>query len=213
VVARRGKLADRGARHDAAYLRAKQQGFAARAVFKLIEIDKRFHLLAPGRRVLDLGCWPGSWMQYAADRVGEHGLVVGYDLRPCELALPEWAHAHEGDVTALDTDALLAEHGPFDVVLSDMAPHTTGDRLSDQFHSEGLFDRALEIATLVLRPGGHFAAKVFQGGGFDRLLVAMRAAFSECKPVHAEATRAGSREQYLVGRGLKAGASAVARTR
>jgi 23S rRNA (uridine2552-2'-O)-methyltransferase len=212
-VAGRSKLGDRNARHDAAYHRAKQQGFAARAVFKLVEIDKRFHLLAPGRRVLDLGCWPGSWMQYSADRVGEHGLVVGYDLRPCELALPPWAHAHEGDVVALDTDALLAEHGPFDLVLSDMAPHTTGDRLSDQFHSEGLCERALEIATLVLRPGGHFAAKVFQGGGFDRLLVAMRAAFSETKPVHAEATRAGSREQYLVGRGLKAGASAVARGR
>ncbi|MBC8067736.1 MAG: RlmE family RNA methyltransferase, partial [Deltaproteobacteria bacterium] len=207
-MAGRGKLNDRGTRNDAAYHRAKQLGFVARAVFKLAEIDKRFHLLAPGRRVLDLGCWPGSWMQYCAGRVGEHGLVVGYDLRPCELSLPPWALPREGDVIALDTDALLAEHGPFDVVLSDMAPHTTGDRLSDQFHSEELCGRALEIATLVLRPGGHFAAKVFQGGGFDRLLVAMRAAFSEIKPVHAEATRAGSREQYLVGRGLKAGASA-----
>jgi 23S rRNA (uridine2552-2'-O)-methyltransferase len=94
-----------------------------------------------------------------------------------------------------------------------MAPHTTGDRTSDQFHSEELCARALAIATEVLRPGGHFAAKVFQGGGLPTLLAGVRAAFSECKPVHVEATRAGSREQYLVGRGLKAGVSTVARNR
>lgn len=208
-MARRGKLDDRDARHDSAYRRAKASGFAARAVFKLEEIDKRFRLLAPGRRVLDLGCWPGSWMQYAAERVGAEGLVVGYDLRQCELALPSWVHPRVGDVTTLDTAALVAEHGHFDVVISDMAPHTTGDRISDQYHSEQLTLRALEIAEQVLRRGGHMTAKVFQGGGFGDLLARLRRTYGEAKSVHAEATRAGSRELYLLGRGLKVGGSTV----
>jgi len=206
-VAKRGKLDQRDARHDGAFQRARAAGFAARAVFKLQEIDQRFHLLSPGKRVLDLGCWPGSWMQYAAERVGATGLVVGFDLRECEIALPSWVHPRRGDVNTLDAAALLAELGHFDVLLSDMAPHTTGDRLSDQYHSEQLCDRALDIATVTLRRGGHFVAKVFQGGGFPQLIAKMRSVFGEVKPVHAEASRAGSREQYLVGRGLKSGGS------
>ncbi len=209
MAGQRGKLDDRSSRQDGAYRAAKASGFAARAVFKLQEIDRRFHLLAPGRRVLDLGSWPGSWMQYSAQRVGESGLVVGFDLRPSELALPSWVHSRIADVMTLDCDALLAEFGHFDVVLSDMAPHTTGDRLSDQYRSEQLCERALEIARVTLRRGGHFVAKVFQGGGFPALIGSVRAAFLESKPVHAEATRAGSREQYLVGRGHRTGGSTV----
>ncbi len=208
-MAGRRKLDDRSVRQDGAYKRAKASGFAARAVFKLKEIDERFRLLSPERRVLDLGCWPGSWMQYAAERVGARGLVVGYDLRPCELALPSWVHPRVGDVTTLDYAALVEEFGYFDVVISDMAPHTTGDRLSDQYHSEQLCERALEIACATLRRGGHFTAKVFQGGGFPTLLKSVRASFAEAKAVHADASRAGSREQYLVGRGLRQGGSTV----
>jgi 23S rRNA (uridine2552-2'-O)-methyltransferase len=202
----RTKLGDRGARHDAAYKKAKASGFAARAVFKLEELDKRFRLLAPRRKVLDLGCWPGSWMQYAAERVGPEGFVLGLDLREVELALPPWTSSRVADVEAIDPAALVAEYGPFDVVVSDMAPHTTGDRTSDQFRSEALCERALVIARAVLRPGGHFAAKVFQGGGFQTLLGQVKQSFAEARAVHTEATRSGSREQYLVGRGLKAGA-------
>ncbi len=206
-MSRRKKLDTRDARHDAAFRRAREGGFAARAVFKLEELDKRFRLLQPGRKVLDLGCWPGSWMQYTAERVGPAGLVVGIDLRAVELALPTWVHPRVGDAEGLDAAALRDEFGPFDTVLSDMAPHTTGDRNSDQYRSEELCARALTIAQVVLRPGGHFAAKVFQGGGFAALLVRMRAQFAEVKAVHTEATRAGSREQYLLGRGHKPGRS------
>lgn len=209
MAGKRSKLDDRSSRHDGAYRRAKAAGFVARAVFKLQEIDQRFHLLSPGRRVLDLGCWPGSWMQYAAERVGPTGLVVGYDLRACEVGLPSWVHPRIADVTVLDPAALVAEFGHFDVVLSDMAPHTTGDRLSDQYHSEQLCERALVIARGALRKGGHFAAKVFQGGGFPGLMGQVRAGFSEVRAMHAEASRAGSREQYLIGRGLRSGGSTV----
>lgn len=203
-MARRRKLQDREARHDAAYQRAKADGFAARAVYKLEEIDKKFRLLGRNKRVLDLGCWPGSWMQYAAEHVGEQGLVIGLDLRPVELGLPSWTETFTADVNEIDPQALVDRFGPFDVVLSDMAPKTTGDRATDQFRSEGLTERAMQIADGVLRPGGHFAAKVFQGGGFQQLMVQMRSLFSETKSFHATATRAGSTEQYLIGRGRKA---------
>lgn len=208
MARKRTKLGDKSARHDAAYRRAKQEGFAARAVYKLEELDRRFHLLAPGRRVLDLGCWPGSWMQYAGQRVGEEGLVVGIDLRPVELALPPWCEAFVADVETLDPRTLVERFGAFDVVLSDMAPKTIGDATTDRIRSEALFERALEIALHVLRPGGHFAGKVFQGGGFAGLLARVREGFSQSKPFHTKSTRAGSAEHYLVGQGRRASAGA-----
>ncbi len=203
----RRKLHERDARHDAEYRRAKAEGFAGRAVYKLQELDKRFRLLGPGRRVLDLGCWPGSWMQYAASRVGDEGRVVGLDLRPVELALPAFCEPFVADVNELDADALRERFGPFDVVISDMAPHTMGDSTTDRMRSEALFERALEIAATVLRPGGHFAGKVFQGGGFPQLIARMRQVFSQSRPFHTKATRTGSPEHYLVGQGRRASIS------
>jgi 23S rRNA (uridine2552-2'-O)-methyltransferase len=203
MARKRTKLADRGARHDAAYRRAKHEGFAARAVYKLEELDRRFRLLGPGRRVLDLGCWPGSWMQYASRRVGEEGHVVGIDLRPVELALPSWCEAFVADVEALDPRMLLDRFGAFDAVISDMAPKTIGDTTTDTLRSEALFERALELAAVVLRPGGHFAGKVFQGGGSPGLVERLRALFLQTKPFHTKATRAGSAEHYLVGQGRR----------
>lgn len=201
-MSRKG-LADKAQRHDAAYLRAKQENYAARAVYKLEEIDKRFHLLKPGARVLDLGCWPGSWMQYASDRVGEAGYVLGIDLRPVQLSFPANVEHRVADVFEW---APPPELPPFDVVISDMAPHTTGDRHTDVVRSEALCERALDLGLLALRPGGHLVAKVFQGGGFPDLLKRFRAAFQEVRPYHAKHTRASSTEQYLVGRGLRAAA-------
>ncbi len=202
-MARKRKLNDRSARRDAAYRRAKQEGFAARAVYKLQELDRRFKLLGPGRKVLDLGCWPGSWMQYAADRVGEEGSVIGIDLQEVELALPSWCQSFEADVDELSPQMLLERFGPFDVVISDMAPKTIGDATTDRLRSEALLERALTIASIVLRPGGHFAGKVFQGGGFPQLIAQVREVFSICKPFHTKATRAGSSEHYLVGQGRR----------
>lgn len=204
-MSNRKGLADKSQRHDAAYLRAKQDNYAARAVYKLEEIDKRFHLLKQGARVLDLGCWPGSWMQYAADRVGETGYVFGIDLRPVTLSFPANVEHKVADVFEWTPPEGTP---PFDVVLSDMAPHTTGDRHTDVLRSEALAERALDLALLSLRPGGHLVAKVFQGGGFPDLLKRWRAAFQEMRPYHAKNTRASSTEQYLVGRGLRASARA-----
>ncbi len=204
---RRKGLGDRATRHDAAYRRAKAEGKVARAVYKLEELDRRFRLIRPGRRVLDLGCWPGSWLAYAAERVGPEGLVVGLDLRPVEIPLPAHVHTAVADVTRIDPAVLVERFGPFDVVVSDMAPHTSGDRATDQHRSEELAHAALRIATAVLRPGGHFAVKVFQGPGFGVLLSEVRRAFAEGRALVPPSTRAGSREQYLVGRGLRRSAA------
>lgn len=206
----RGGLGDKRARHDAAYRRAQQEGFAARSVYKLEELDKRFRLLGPGKRVLDLGCWPGSWCQYIARRVGPEGLVIGIDLAPVELALPAQVRTYVADVEAIDVAALREKAGPFDVVVSDMAPKTMGDPTTDRYRSEALFERALQIACAVLRPGGHFAAKVLQGGGFPSLLTQVRAAFAQCKPLHTKGTRTGSAEHYIVGRGLRGSVASAA---
>ncbi len=202
----RRQLHDRRSRNDAAYRRAKEDGYAARAVYKLEEINQKFKLLTPGRRVLDLGCWPGSWTQFAAAKVGEEGFVLGLDRVEVEETFAPWAKTLVADVHRLAPAEVVKRFGDFDVLISDMAPKTTGDRATDVFRSEELTRRALHFATTVLRPGGHYVAKVFVGGGFQELLREVRAAFAEVKPFHAKNTRAGSTEQYIVGRGLKASA-------
>ncbi len=204
------RLSDKKRRHDAAYRRAKREQYAGRAIYKLQEIDKRFRLIRHGARVLDLGCWPGSWLQHAAERVGPEGRCIGIDLREVEIALPDTVHTMVGDVFKLKPSALAKRYGPFDVVISDMAPNTTGDRVGDQWGSEELYLRALEIAEQTLRPGGHFVAKVFQGGRFPDLLQRTRAAFQEVKAFRPPSTRAGSFEQYIVGRGLRASVAKAA---
>lgn len=210
-MARKG-LGDKRNRHDPSYLRAKRENFAGRAIYKLEEIDKRFRLIKPGARVLDLGCWPGSWLQYAVPKAGPEGVVVGVDLKQVELAFGDNVHTFVGDVNKLKLDRLVERFGPFDVVLSDMAPNTTGNKDFDIPTSEDLFLRALDIATGTLRRGGHFCAKVFQGGRFPELIREVERRFQQGRAYRCETTRKQSREQYIIGRGLRASvATATAR--
>jgi 23S rRNA (uridine2552-2'-O)-methyltransferase len=203
-VATRKGLGDKRNRHDPAYLRAKRDNYAGRAVYKLEELDKRFHLIKPGMQILDLGCWPGSWLQYAAQKAGPEAKLIGIDLDAVEIALPDTVQTIVGDVTKLKPARLLERYGRFDLVLSDMAPNTTGIKDYDIPTSEDLFSRALDIATAVLRIGGHFCAKVFQGGRFPELLRETELRFQECRAFRPDHTRKASREQYIVGRGLRA---------
>lgn len=204
MAARKG-LGDKKNRHDPAYLRAKRENYAGRAIYKLEEIDKRFHLIKQGSRVLDLGCWPGSWLQYAVRKAGDDATLVGVDLKPVELALPSNVKTIAGDVMKLKLDRFVERYGRFDLVLSDMAPNTTGNKDFDIHMSEELFLRALEIATASLRIGGHFCAKVFQGGRFPELLREVETRFQQGRAYRCANTRKQSREQYIIGRGLKAG--------
>lgn len=145
--------------------------------------------------MLDLGAYPGSWSLYAADRIGLRGKVVGIDKEEPRGAFPANVEMRQGDVFALDAKEL----GPFDVVLSDMAPATTGARTLDQARSAALFEAALAIAKVVLAPGGSFVGKIFQGPDFEACRAAVRAAFEETRVMKPEASRSESYEIFLVG--------------
>jgi 23S rRNA (uridine2552-2'-O)-methyltransferase len=186
--------------------RARKEGYAARSVYKLEEIDRRTRILRVGARVLDLGAYPGSWTSYAAQCVGLRGRVLGIDLQEFKGTLPPHAEIRAGDVLSLELEKELGP-GSFDVVLSDMAPATTGHRFTDQARSHRLFMRALEIASVVLVPGGHFVGKIFLGEDFELARAALRAAFEEVKIVKPPASRAESYETFLVGLRRKGGAA------
>ncbi|MCW5808089.1 MAG: RlmE family RNA methyltransferase [Deltaproteobacteria bacterium] len=197
------RLDDRSTRRDRFHKKAKKEGFLARAVYKLEEIDTKHQVLHAGDRVLDLGCAPGSWLQYARGVVGESGMLVGLDRGPLQKP-PPGARIVVGDVATIAVSELLGELPAFDVVLSDMAPDTTGIRQLDQARSEVLFERALEIAMATLAPGGNFVGKLFQGPDFKRLTEVVRSKFGAMKIAKPASSRQISIEQYVVGKGFRA---------
>lgn len=178
--------------------RAKAQGYPARSVFKLREIDERVRLLRVGQRVVDLGAAPGSWTLWTAERVGPQGSVLAIDLKELSLALAPHVTAVRGDALELGSE-LLVRHGPFDVVLSDMAPSTSGNKLRDQALSAELFSRALEVGREHGAPGSAFVAKLFMSGDFPALRRAVGEVYAQVKTIRAEATRPNSSEVFVVG--------------
>jgi 23S rRNA (uridine2552-2'-O)-methyltransferase len=172
-------------------------------VFKLEEIDRRVRLFRPGQRVLDLGAAPGSWSLYAAQRIGPAGKLLAVDLSPLTVALGPAGTFSQGDALSLANED-LALFAPYDVVLSDMAPSTTGSKLADQARSFELFMRALAVAgALGARPGSAFVGKLFMSEDFTQAREATRALFSEVKVIRPEGTRSSSFELFVVGVGRK----------
>jgi 23S rRNA (uridine2552-2'-O)-methyltransferase len=194
-------LRDRRHRQDKFFQKARSDVFAARSVYKLEEIDKRLRLLRAGDRVLDLGCRPGSWMQYARQVVGVHGSVVGIDRDPLPQPVPGTRFLR-GDIYETTDEELLGDLKAFDVVLSDMAPDTTGIRSADQARSANLFEEALKRAVRLLAPAGSFVGKIFQGPDVDKLRKQMAVRFSDVKLLKPEGSRQESLEVYLVGKGF-----------
>ena len=186
--------------------RAKQRGFRARSAFKLEELVQRFGLLRPGARVLDLGAAPGGFLQVIARAVGPSGLAVGVDLVPVRPFSEAWVRTAVLDVLADDAREQIQAlaPGPYEAVLSDMAPKTTGVRATDEARSLRLAERALELARALGRPGSSFVTKLFMGGDFEAFRAQVRDAYREVKVVRPEATRSASIEIYLVGLGLRA---------
>ena len=177
---------------------AKKEGYPARSVYKLKEIDQRIRLLRPGMRVLDLGAVPGSWTLYASKRVGPKGRVLGIDIQPRETGLPPNASFLQADIFGIDIHE-LGEQGSFDLIMSDMAPNTSGNRTRDQYLSYELYMRALEIACGLLVPGGNFVAKIFQGPDFQNAHQTTRNRFSKVRIIKPQASRRESYEVFLVG--------------
>lgn len=181
---------------------AKKAGFPARSVFKLEEMDRRMRLVRPGMHVLDLGSSPGSWSLYVAQRVGAKGQLLSIDLNPLGVGLPQPAVFVQGDALTLTNDD-LARFAPYDLVLSDMAPKTTGNRLGDQTRSFELYMRALEVAAALLKPGGTFVGKIFMGEDLPIARAEVRKHFGKERIIKPESTRSVSYEIFLIGEGKK----------
>lgn len=192
-------------RKDSFYRRAKEEGYRSRAAYKLIELAERFRLIERGARVLDLGCWPGGWLQVAARLAGPTGTVVGVDLRDTD-PLPG-VTVLSGDVTDATTVERLRAAVPgglYDVVLADLAPNLSGIRFRDEARAAELNSMTLAVADQLLRPGGALLMKTFMNSETEELLRRARAAFAAVRLTAAEATRKGSAEQYLVARDKRA---------
>jgi 23S rRNA (uridine2552-2'-O)-methyltransferase len=185
--------------------RARRERYPARSIYKLEEIDRRVRLLEPGAVVLDLGAAPGSWSLYVAEQVTGSGKVVAVDRQPLAVGVPQNVIFIEGDALTIDHAELLAAAGApaFDAVLSDMAPHTSGQRFVDQSRSFRLFSRALEIAGALCRPGGNFVGKLFQGEDFEQARDAVRQMFTKARVLRPSSVRSESYEIYLVGLGRR----------
>ena len=191
---------------DRFFKKAKQEGFAARSVYKLQEIDGKFRIFRPGQQVMDLGASPGSWSQYASAKLGASGRLLGIDLSPVTVSLPN-ATFIQADLRDLALEAILKENGfslPFDIVMSDMAPNTTGIKSVDQARSLELCEIALESARKFLKPQGTFVCKFFQSGEFGELRSAIKKLFEKVEAVKPESTRSISKEIFLVGLKKKA---------
>lgn len=184
---------------DFYFLKAKKENFAARSIYKLEEMDKRFRILRAGNKVLDLGAAPGSWSQYASKKIGPKGVVVGVDLQKIDLTISN-AHFIQGNILELDVDQNFQQlliHN-FDVVLSDMAPKTTGIRVTDQARSLELCEMAVKISQKWLKTGGVFVCKLFHSEEFTQFRDQLKKLFTRVEVIRPQSTRKESKEIFFV---------------
>lgn len=191
---------------DHFFHKAKEEGFAARSVYKLQELDKKHKFIKKGQTIIDLGCAPGSWSQWLSQKVGAEGSVVGFDLTPVNLKLPNVSF-YVANLLEINVSDFLFEHqhsSPVNGVVSDMAPKTTGIRDVDQARSLELCEMALKTAEEVLAPGGYFVCKIFQSKDFDLFRNQIKQKFSKVDILKPESTRKSSFEIFLLGLNFKA---------
>lgn len=190
---------------DHYYNKAKKENFLARSVYKLEEIDKKYKILKPGQRVLDLGYHPGSWTQYVSRVIGSQGLTVGIDIKPVNKKLLTLKNINlfEKDIFDVQSpeDLGLEE---IDVLLSDMAPNTTGIKSVDQIRSLALVEAVFEFMPRVLRPGGHLVIKVFDSNQAQDYLRSQKKLFQKFEFLKPKSTRSVSKEFFVIGKGYKA---------
>jgi 23S rRNA (uridine2552-2'-O)-methyltransferase len=184
---------------DEFYKKAKEKGFVARSAFKLEEIDRKQNLYKAGMRILDLGCAPGSWLQYASRRVGSSGRLFGIDLDEVRVNLPN-VETVQGDIFELRADdPRIASYLPFDFIQSDAMTKTVGVSDSDCARSVALAEYALHLADKgVLKTGGSYLCKVFEGPGFTEFYTTLKRRFRRCSVNRPESIRPGSREVYVL---------------
>jgi 23S rRNA (uridine2552-2'-O)-methyltransferase len=199
-------------RKDHYYRKAKEEGLASRAVYKLEQIDRQFSLLKAGDRVLDLGCAPGGWLQYLAKKVGPSGRAVGVDLLEVKIPLPSHVTVLRGDATRPEIQEELIRGlegpagagSPADLVVSDMSPNLSGIRFRDNYESHRLGLTVLSVAKKILKAGGSLVVKIFPGDELPEFKKQLKENFEEIKTYVPEATRKGSSEIYLIAKKFKA---------
>jgi 23S rRNA (uridine2552-2'-O)-methyltransferase len=195
---------------DYFFKKAKAENYAARSIFKLQEIDDRFKILHSRQKVLDLGAAPGSWSQYASEKIGPQGRLMGIDLQAIKITLPNAVFIH-ADMRQLDLEEIMTAHQispPFDVVLSDMAPKTTGIRITDQSRSVELCELALATAERFLKPKGTFVCKLFHSEEFENFRKLLRERFARVEVLRPKSTRKESKEIFFIARQYQAPSSA-----
>ncbi len=184
--------------------KAFSEGYPARSVYKLKEMDEKFGLIKPHAKILDLGAAPGSWTVYALRSLAGSGLVTAIDLSPLSPDVTgEGLAFYQGDLYAEDIRAKAEARGPYSLVICDAAPATTGNRTVDTARSSGLVELAIYYAERMLQPGGNFVVKVFQGGGEQQHMLALRKIFASARGFKPAACRTESFETYLIGLGKK----------
>ena len=191
-------------RKDSYYHRAKNEGFRSRAAYKLQQIADTDRLFRPGDRVIDIGAWPGGWLQVALQYTGKEGRLVGCDLRPID-AIPGPVTLIVGDVTTTEIQHRLLDAcgGPADVVLSDLAPQLSGIRDRDEARAAELIDSVLGFIPIALRPGGSLVAKLFMSSTYEETVARLRSLFQRVRTTRPDATRKGSAELYAVATGYR----------
>lgn len=186
---------------DSYTLRARKEGYPARSVYKLEEINQAHRIIKPGDSVLDVGAAPGSWTLFAhRELLKGNGRIVSVDLNPLSLdPVPPTVTAFVGDAFSREIRKKLVEMGPYDAIISDAAPMTTGNRTVDTTRSEWLAEQVVFLATEQLKIGGNLVIKIFQGGGQEEVLRNMRTIFRKAKAFKPKACRDDSFEIYLIG--------------
>jgi len=191
---------------DFYYKKAKKDKYPARSIYKLEEIQQKYRFLKRGDSVLDVGCYPGSWSLYASEVVGSKGIVVGVDLKEADkYPRPGGAEIHWicGDITEPEIIAAVRRIRPaFRVIVSDIAPKTTGNRWTDHQQSLNLVRHVLSLTDNLLLNKGHFVCKVFQGEDFPNLVADMKKSFKMVKSVKPKSSRTESRELFVIGMGF-----------
>jgi len=184
--------------------KARKEGYPARSVYKLEEIQKKFNIIRPGYKIIDIGASPGSWTMYALKLTKGMGLVVGADLKPMELkkSYPNFLFM-QGDIFKEETISFLAEKGPYDTILSDAAPATTGNRTIDTGRSYSLVEQIIGLSDPLLKKGGSMVLKIFQGADDKELSDYMKTIFENVKIFKPKAVRKESFETYFIGMGYK----------
>ena len=188
---------------DYYFHKAKKDGYVARSAYKIEEIDKKNRIISSGNKVLDLGCSPGSWLQYVSRKVGSSGQVLGVDLEPVKISLPSHVIVIKGDIFKLTYEELKIKGGQADVILSDMAPKTSGIRTTDAHRSYELNKKVLNLANDALCPEGLLLLKAFQGILLDELSSEFRKMFANVKFCKPKSSRMESIEIFILGTGKK----------